>query len=137
MTSLAGQCRCGLVHYENCGKIVTMVNCHCNLCRAMNGSAFSSYVVVMRGNLSVTGEENLRAYPVTQRSTKSFCGVCGTPLFNLNPSLYPGFAMLYFGTLADNAALLPGINTYCDDKLAWVDSIAQASSFGQGAPARS
>ena len=43
---MEGRCLCEHIHFSVSDDAVTVVNCHCNLCRKMNGSAFSTYVVV-------------------------------------------------------------------------------------------
>jgi hypothetical protein len=42
--SLNGACSCASVKYHADADFRRVVNCHCKLCRKMNGSAFSSYV---------------------------------------------------------------------------------------------
>jgi hypothetical protein len=46
MASIEGQCNCGAVRYTTNGEVQIIVNCHCNMCRSINGAAFSTYVVV-------------------------------------------------------------------------------------------
>ena len=101
----------------------------------MNGSAFSSYVVVKAETLELSGREFLSSYAVTDRSTKHFCTQCGTPIFNANPHTYPGLSMLYLGALTEGEKLSPGINIFCLSKCSWVDHIAEQQSF-QEAPQR-
>ncbi len=127
---MEGSCACGAVTYT-CGAPVTFVNCHCTLCRRINGAAFSSYVVVRSDAFVVSGKHSLAAYAASDRSTKHYCGACGTPIYNTNPSTYPGLSMLYLGTVAQAGELEPGINIFCDSKLQWVDGISVQKSFAQ------
>ncbi len=49
-----GSCNCGNVQFKVDGDVKRIVNCHCNLCRKMNGSAFSTYVVVLESDFKLT-----------------------------------------------------------------------------------
>jgi hypothetical protein len=102
----------------------------------MNGSAFSTYVVIPSRNLSfVNGEHHVAEYAVTDRASKHFCKNCGTAIYNSNPTLYPGLTILYLGTLMNSMRLTPRINIYCESKLAWIDGIKDMNG-NDGAPAR-
>ena len=118
-TPLRGECRCGRVRYLVAGDVKTVVNCHCNMCRTMNGAAFSTYAVVAESELSVSGSAFLGHYTVLDTATRHFCRHCGTPVFNTNPGRYPGAAMLYLGSLEGHEALRPGVSLYCESELAW------------------
>ncbi|QNA87536.1 GFA family protein [Massilia sp. Dwa41.01b] len=128
-----GTCHCGAIAYAFDGDPVQVLNCHCTMCRTMNGGAFSTYVVIPSQTLRfIRGEADLGAYTVTERTSKHFCPHCATPLFNANPTTYPGLRMLYLGTLRDAAQLRPAINIYCDSKLAWTDNIADMRNVAEG-----
>ncbi|MEO8673572.1 MAG: GFA family protein [Tahibacter sp.] len=129
-----GSCACGSVTFR-AGDALQFVNCHCTLCRGLNGSAFSSYVVVREDSFVVAGSDALCSHTVTDRTTKFFCGKCGTPICNANPTTYPGLRMLYLGTLANASELRPGMNIFCSSKLDWVDSMASLHGFAE-APTR-
>ena len=116
---LAGGCSCGSIRYHANADLRRVVNCHCNMCRKMNGSAFSSYAVVPRKLLMLSGEDNLAAYQVTAAARRHFCKKCGTPLFNTNEK-FPGACMIYVGTLDDGASHRPTINVYSESMLGWV-----------------
>lgn len=134
--NLSGRCLCGAIEYTVTHQPVQVLNCHCTLCRRMNGSAFSTYVVVRASDLRfLRGEEALIQYAVTERTTRHCCRHCGCALFNANPASYPGLRMLYLGTLDEAAYLAPRVDIYCDAKLAWVDSAAALPAFA-GPPVR-
>jgi hypothetical protein len=88
----------------------------------MNGSAFSSYAVIPRKFLVVSGDENLAGYQVTVPARKHFCSKCGTPIFNTNEK-YPGACMIYLGTLDGSGSHLPSLNIFSESMLGWVDTI--------------
>lgn len=128
-----GRCKCGQVHYVIDGPIRKVVNCHCTICRTMNGGAYSTYVVIMEKDLTIrAGHESLGAYNVVGTAIKRFCVECGTPLYNVNPDRYPGAAMVYLGTLDDHKGLLPEVNIYRENQLLWVDMIGDAENLARG-----
>lgn len=132
MRTLSGRCRCGAVAYVVDGAAKSVVNCHCNLCRTMNGTAFSSYAIVNRGELSLTrGRESLREFAVTGTAIKHFCAECGCPLFNTNVGKYGDHAMLYLGTLTDGGGLPEPVNIFHEDRLEWTDNLAALVSYAQ------
>lgn len=118
-TSVSGGCHCGAVALEIAAPIRTVVNCHCTMCRLMNGSAFSTYVVVPREALSLAGSENLGVHSPTPRACKHFCGKCGTPVFNINDR-YTGLRMVYLGAVHAPEAPPPEFNVYCESELEWI-----------------
>jgi hypothetical protein len=128
MTTINGSCLCGSVKYRAATDVRHVVNCHCGLCRRMNGSAFSSYAVVPFKALDVFGEQNLAAYAVTQRATKKYCAKCGTPIFNLN-SKYPGACMLYLGAIEGGDRYAPSVNVYCESMLSWLENVTSMQGF--------
>ncbi len=131
MTDLMCQCKCGAIVFKASERVRGPVNCHCQLCRSMNGSAFSSYGVVPSAAISITkGSEEIAQFQVSDNALKHFCRRCGTPLYNTNER-YPGLSMIYLGVIDEHAELAPSSNVYCTSKLAWVDELAKAKSFPQ------
>ncbi|HEY5808859.1 MAG TPA: GFA family protein [Povalibacter sp.] len=129
---LTGSCHCGNVRYAVHGDVVSVVNCHCSLCRSLSGAAFTSYVVVRESEFRVEqGQEFLCRYAATSKAVKHFCVSCGTPLFNLNPIDYPSLAMVYLGTASKGADLSPKINVYCENMLPWAGKVESIKSFGK------
>ena len=131
---LKGSCHCGNVRYAVHGDIVSVVNCHCGLCRNLSGAAFTSYIVVREIDFRVDGgQESIARYAATPKAAKHFCVACGTPLFNTNPLDYPSLARIYLGTASTASALAPRINVYHESMLPWVGKVEGIKSFSQGA----
>ncbi|ALS96883.1 GFA family protein [Lacimicrobium alkaliphilum] len=127
---MQGSCNCNSVHFSASADIRAIVNCHCNLCRKMNGGAFSTYVVVADEGFVLT-KGCLKTVQVSENATKSFCESCGTPIFNQNPKL-AGLKILYFGSIDTPSNLEPAINIYCESQLSWVTQVASLPNFAQG-----
>ena len=129
---MKGACGCGSVKYQLSSDIKNIVNCHCTMCRAHNGSAFSTYAALPFKSLEiVAGEQYVQKYSASESAQKYFCGRCGTPMFNLNEQ-YAGVCMIFLGTLEQAQYLVPKINVWCQSKLAWVDAVEDIASLEQG-----
>ena len=50
-----GGCHCGAVRYVCSEKPTTVVNCHCDDCQQIAGSAFITGVLVPEGSVTVNG----------------------------------------------------------------------------------
>ena len=122
-------CKCGSVQISVSSPVTKAVNCHCSMCREINGGAFTTYAPVPLADISVVaGNENLATYQVTSNAQKNWCRKCGTPLFNTN-KLYPGFAMLYLGAVRNHTGIAPTANVYCSSKLPWIDTLSALKTF--------
>ena len=128
--TVSGSCKCGAVSYSVESDIRQVVNCHCNTCRKMNGSAFSSYAVVPQKYFSLSGQENVAEFQIAEGMLKHCCKKCGTPVYNLN-SRYPKYCMIYLGSLENSASLVPSRNIYCESMLDWVEHIAAMENYDQ------
>lgn len=131
MSDLSGACLCGAIRYRVTSGVRRVVNCHCSLCRRMNGSAFSSYAVVPHKALELRDEQSLARYAVTERATKHYCITCGTPIFNLNRK-YLGACMLYLGSIEGGDVYFPSLNVYCESMLSWVQEVGALEGFPAG-----
>lgn len=127
---MEGSCNCQDVRYIASDEIKAIVNCHCNLCRKMNGGAFSTYVVVPEDGFELLSG-TLNKAQVSENASKSFCTTCGTPIFNENPKL-AGLKILYLGSIDSTLKLEPAINIYCESQLDWVTEITDLPNFEQG-----
>ncbi len=73
-----GSCRCGAVRFQASAEPTHVSYCHCGDCRKATGAPVSAFVgfaadaVVVSG----TGLKSFDNGPVT----RSFCGVCGSPI---------------------------------------------------------
>jgi len=130
MSKLTGSCNCGAIKYDVVGDIRSIVNCHCNMCRKMNGSAFSTYVIVSDDDFKLLSG-GLKTHKISEHGEKSFCGECGTPIFNSHPQ-YAGLKILHLGSLGDSSNLEPKVNIYCESRLDWLGHLPEVASLEQG-----
>ena len=130
--SISGSCGCGAITYQANTTPKAIVNCHCNLCRTVNGSPYSTYAAIRFNKLELKDEAaNLTAFAPAEGVTKHFCKICGTPLYNLS-NQYPGTCMVYLGTLIECKTSELTFNVYCESKLSWVSDLDSYPSFNQG-----
>ena len=133
MRKLYGNCNCGKISFEiNKDDIKRVINCHCNLCRKMNGAVFSTYVAVLDSGFKLLqGENNICRYQVSQNAHKHFCSTCGTPIYNKNHHKYNGITIVHFGAINNSEELKPVANIFCESKLFWLDEIFSIKNFDQ------
>ncbi|WP_397471239.1 GFA family protein [Rheinheimera sp.] len=127
---MEGSCNCKEVKFVSSDEVKAIVNCHCTLCRKMNGSAFSTYVVVSDADFKLISG-NLKTVQVSENASKSICQYCGTPIFNQNSKLGP-IRILHLGSIDTDVILEPAVNIYCDSQLNWVNNIASLANLPQG-----
>jgi hypothetical protein len=127
---MKGSCNCGDVQYSTEDNVKAVVNCHCKLCRKMNGSAFSTYVVVPESEFHLK-HGSLNRVKVADSASKSYCSNCGTPIFNDNPK-FQGLIMLYLGSIDAGKLPQPQVNIYCESQIKWVHQLASLNSFDKG-----
>jgi hypothetical protein len=92
--------------------------CHCLNCQRQTGTAFSITTIVMTEDLVVTRGE-LRASPVSTRTTRHDCAGCGTTIY-LSSMAYPRSVILRPGTLDDARVAAPQAHIWVCRKQAWL-----------------
>ena len=134
MNDLTGSCACGAIAYRISKRPLVVLNCHCTLCRKINGSAFSTYASVLESSFTITrGEDQLERFAISASGAKHFCSRCGTPLFNLNQR-YPGLCIIHYGSLDKPEAMHPTTNIYYGNKCPWVSTLDQLKSYPEAIP---
>lgn len=125
----SGNCGCGHIKFEIATSKANIVNCHCNKCRKLNGSPFSTYFVISEKNFKISeGEEYLSSYSPSEKAVKNFCKSCGTPIFNQNMK-YPSLRMVHLGVLNSLEEIKPNVNIFCESKLSWVSFNYEIANF--------
>jgi len=124
-----GTCSCGQVHFELSGDPHTVFNCHCTICRKMNGTAFTTYVVFDKTALKVTeGEGNIQAVEVGTHGIKHFCRRCGSPLYGLHRQANE-ICLIPLGAIDTGGALVPTTNVFCRSRLGWVHDLDKMINY--------
>lgn len=125
-----GSCNCKNVTFTTTPLPKLVLNCHCQMCRKMNGAAFSTYAVFDDADFKLTGGK-LTTVAVSASATKSFCSDCGTPIYNQNPK-YQNLTIVHLGALDNADTLTPVIDTYCDSQLGWIAKLHTQKQLPQG-----
>ncbi len=132
--AISGCCHCGAVRFELSTAPRMAVNCHCTICRKINGGAFSTYASIPESKFQILqGSDLLGGYDFSENARKHFCTKCGTPVYNIN-KIYPGLCMIYLGCLNDPQAIAPAANIFCQSGLSWAFSVEELESHEQGFP---
>jgi len=125
-----GGCRCGAIRYRVSGPPVMVEYCHCDSCRRSSGSA----VTVLAG-FPRDGFEILNGLPTYYESTpvvkRSFCGICGSPLFYENQE-YPDEVYISLGSFDQPEQLPPDRHVWVSERITWHrigDDLSQYDQF--------
>ncbi|WP_329742633.1 GFA family protein [Dyella sp. A6] len=98
---------------------MAMLNCHCSDCQLSSGAPFASGFIVAVAATQVTGVPS--SYTVTAASggktTRSFCGTCGTPLF-AHGETFPVMS-IRFPTLDDPTSFKPMLDIWTSRAQPW------------------
>jgi hypothetical protein len=86
VAGLTGGCLCGGVRFELTEPPAAASYCHCTRCQRRTGTAASAQVRIVPGSLRVLdGEALVRSYQPPDGFAKSFCSVCGSALWSVDP----------------------------------------------------
>ncbi len=75
-----GGCYCGAVQYQVKGPLRDVINCHCSQCTRLNGN-YGSHSKARKVNISITKDEGLTWFQISDTARRGFCGKCGSGLF--------------------------------------------------------
>ncbi|MFY2764665.1 GFA family protein [Arenimonas sp. MALMAid1274] len=119
--SITGGCACGAIRYACRAAPVAMLSCHCLDCQRSSGAPFASGIVVAAADTEVTGSPRTYTVPGHSggRTTRSFCGECGTPLFTRG-EVVPDFMSIRYPTLDDASAFKPAVDIWTSRAQPWV-----------------
>jgi hypothetical protein len=70
---------CGAVRIEVTGDLKPPDACHCVQCRKWTGH-YSVGTDIPRGNITITGEDNVTWYQSSAKVRRGFCKTCGSPM---------------------------------------------------------
>jgi len=122
MSTIKGSCHCNAVKWQFILPIKTVVKCHCQNCRKLQGSDYSSWIIVSQDQLEVTkGKDHLSKYVSNETSSKTFCSICGSAAYLVNGKHFPGNFVIPLGSINNyEEALAPQIQVYTPNKAVWL-----------------
>lgn len=133
-----GGCRCAAIRFRSTAPHQHFIACHCRDCQYSTGGG-PAYVLSVPHDAIVLerGTESLREFSVTSDSgnevVRSFCAICGTPLFE-RLALRPAIRLIRVGTL--DAALQggPDLTVWTDSAQAWCPIGSDTLQFPKNPP---
>lgn len=137
MADFTGGCLCGAVRYEVSGEPARIVNCHCDDCRKVTGSAFATNVFFKEDDITIL-QGATKAFQHTSDAgstmTKEFCEQCGSQLFGFG-SRGVGMKSVKAGSMDDPSAIVPALDIYISRKLPGVVLSDDTEHHEMGRPA--
>ena len=118
---LKGGCLCGNIRYEIVCEPLAGVACHCRDYQYISGGGEANLVVVPRAAFTlISGQEQTYHSTVDSgmRVWRSFCSVCGTPLFSGSYGK-PDVLFVRVGSLDDPSAFKRQIHIWTDSAPSW------------------
>ena len=118
---MGGSCQCGNIRYQVTGDPLVAIACHCNDCRKLSGSAFSTVLVVKAEDLTVEGTLKLweRATDTGRRSHAYFCPDCGNRIYHQDPDK-PHIIRIRSGSLDQREIPEPLIHVFAERTQSWL-----------------
>ncbi len=124
-----GGCRCGAICYRVFGPPVMIEYCHCDSCRRSSGSAVSVLAGFPRDGFEIiTGSPT--CYESNAIVKRSFCGICGSPLFYENQD-YPDEVYISLGSFDQPEKLPPDRHVWVSERITWHQIGDDLSQFDQ------
>lgn len=125
--AVTGGCRCGAVRYVAQGEPAHHALCHCTQCRRSAGAFVIGWAMFAQTAVAIEGE------PVTYESSpgtfRRFCGTCGTGLFYVDESVFPGMIDVQSGTLDEPDAMPAQLQIQVADAPRWMAGYSELAAF--------
>ena len=113
-----GQCLCGAIRYTLKGPPLSVLECHCSVCRRQSGAASGVYAAYRRHDCVFSGP--LKYYRSSDIAKRGFCADCGSTI-SYEGDNKPEVIWLTAGTHDDAGSLPQREHVHVEDKLVWVD----------------
>lgn len=126
--SVTGRCHCGAVQYEATGQPVHHALCHCGDCRRATGAPVVSWALFPRDHVAITGDEP-RRYQSSAQGERWFCGKCGSSLFYVNETIFPGMIDIQSATLDDPDAFPVSLHIQVAERIGWMRNAHELPEF--------
>jgi hypothetical protein len=135
MAKMEGGCLCGQIRYKSDVEPLMVALCHCKNCQRQSGSAYSTNIIIPKGEFTIEGE--LTLYVDTGDSGHAvhryFCQNCGSAIVSESDVL-DTVSILKVGTLDDTSWVTPTMEIYCDSAQEWTKIKTQLESHPKMLP---
>jgi hypothetical protein len=125
MTTLTGSCLCGDTTYALDGPFLSMLHCHCSMCRKHHGSAFLTELAAPASAFRwLQGAEQLARYTSSPGYARTFCPRCGSTMPMEAPNETPkvdGSDVIFVpaGNLDGDPQVAPRMHIFAGSKAPW------------------
>lgn len=126
---MKSKCKCGAVEIVVNTDEHNSINCHCNMCRENHGSAFTTWISVAAGKVSIPSESSIQEYPISENSSTFFCAKCGTKVY-AKDKRYSDVIAFLAGTVFDVTLKKPSGDYFYSDKAPWYTAENDIPKFG-------
>jgi hypothetical protein len=113
-----GRCFCGACTFTLTGPATWAGHCHCESCRRITASPFTTWAGFPTGHWSLDGAA-LVTFDSSPGTTRGFCGRCGSPLF-YQSSRWPDERHIYVALLDRPEAITPTLHYHAGERLAFI-----------------
>lgn len=128
--SVEGSCFCGAVTFEITLPTQGCVHCHCSMCRRVHGAGYVTWIAVSSNQFRfVSGQDKLTTHQSSEHGRRSFCQVCGSPLFCVLDS-HPDVIDITLASLHDPIDRAPQAHYYFSDRVKWMPLEDDLPRFG-------
>lgn len=102
------------------------------MCRKFHGAAFATFGESLKSNFHwIEGENLLKSYVASNKTTRQFCSICGSSLTFTAPA-HPHLVEFTVGTLDDPIDIKPDAHIYTGSKADWYDISDELPQYDQG-----
>ncbi|MEZ5708143.1 MAG: GFA family protein [Blastomonas sp.] len=126
--SESGGCHCGAVRYEVTGEPGHHALCHCTDCRRSSGAPAVSWAMFAQDQISISGGD-LIDYASSENAIRQFCAKCGTGLFYINETVFPGLVDIQSATLDNPDAFPLGAQIQTAERIGWMEHLDRVPAF--------
>lgn len=130
MSTAEASCYCGQVRFSVDPPAKFVAHCHCENCRRAHGAGFVTWCGFLKEQFRITaGEQALGHYVSETNATRSFCKVCGTPMFFESPR-WPGEVHIAYALLDAVIDEQPQGHAYADRSPDWCPILDELPRYG-------
>ncbi|HEY1426878.1 MAG TPA: GFA family protein [Caulobacteraceae bacterium] len=122
MSTFSGGCQCGAVRFRVDAPLVDSAICHCRMCQKATGGLFGAFASFPTPAVAWTRGAR-KVFRSSEHIDRGFCGDCGTPL-TFEAAGEGRHIGLTIGSLDAPAAVRPEKQIMVDERLAWIDALA-------------
>lgn len=136
-TKYQGSCLCGGISFNIQGPLAPIQVCHCAQCRQAQGGPVATNIPVEASAVEFSqGQDLLQRYESSPGKIRTFCKVCGSPIYSKRDSL-PGVLRIRAGLLQGPVGSQLAFHAFTGSKASWWPIAPGLPEYPEGAPEHS